>query len=646
MSDKPARKKSESPSILRDPVLLRRIAASARPYRSRIALLLVLVLGSTMLPLSQPVLLRELIDDLGAGGGMAAAVWPLVLIGVTGLLGVAAAFVASRVADGIGHSVTSDLQRRLFDHLVSLPLPFYTTVRSGTLVSRITNDVYAVEPLFTSVLSSALASSLTLATAAVVLLVVDPRLALVLLIVPLVLWPVRLAEARINSVIRTSFQHNSDLSNHVESVLNRDGVLLARQAGAVDAERARFAELAGKVRETALRLASWRAAVGRSYDLVFTITTTALLAGGAILVTGGNITLGTLILFLLYLRQIQAPVSTLIGLRYPAFRAGAAFTRVFDVLDSDLRPATVARRAGGERAADDAVLRFSGVRFDHVSTAEVSIPGLSHAPTVTGPGMFGITTVPHAVAHADAPADQLPEGHRRVLNGIDLTVAKGQTVAIVGESGAGKSTIAMLAAGLFTPTAGEVLLGGVPTTELTPAELANSVALITQETHVRHESIAENLRYVCPDASDSDLVEACEAAQLDRLVRSLPDGYQTVVGEKGYRFSGGERQRLSVARALLTRADLVILDEPTSQLDAVTEEQLDLALRELFADRAVLLMAHRLRTVRSADRILVLADGSVREDGTHDELLATPDGRYARFYRSQVDADARPGRGE
>ncbi|WP_157756720.1 ABC transporter ATP-binding protein [Plantactinospora sp. KBS50] len=246
-----------------------------------------------------------------------------------------------------------------------------------------------------------------------------------------------------------------------------------------------------------------------------------------------------------------------------------------------------------------------------------------------------MNVLPHTLPGA---RPDLPEGHRRILDGIDLTVHRGETVAIVGESGAGKSTIAMLASGLITPTRGEVLLRGRPTTTMRMTELARSVALITQETYVRHETIVENLRYVAADATDEEIVAACRAAQLHDLIASLPEGYQTVVGEKGYRFSGGERQRLSIARALLKRADLIILDEPTSQLDAQTEEQLNTALAELFADSAVLLMAHRLRTVRTADRILVLSDGVVRESGTHEELLAVAGGRYAALYRMQDDA--------
>ncbi|WNV85797.1 ABC transporter ATP-binding protein [Umezawaea sp. Da 62-37] len=361
-------------SLLRDRVLLRRVVVSTKPYRARILALLLLVLLGTVLALGQPLLLRLVIDDLGAGRGFGATVLPLVLIGVAGLAGVAATFAAARVADAIGHGVTSDLQRRLFDRLIGLPMPFYTTVRSGTLVSRITNDVYACEPLFTSVLASALSSSVTLLGVGVVLVAVDPRLALVLLLVPLVLWPVRRSEARINTVIRSSFRHNADLSAHVESVLNRDGVLLARQSGALDVERRRFGVLAGEVRRTALRLASWRAGIGAAYETVFTATTTALLAGGALLVTRGDVSVGTLVLFLLYLRQIQGPVSTLVGLRYPAIRAGAAFGRVFDVLDSAVLP--VPERGSRPRAVaeDGVVLRFRDVSFEHVPADEVSIP--------------------------------------------------------------------------------------------------------------------------------------------------------------------------------------------------------------------------------------------------------------------------------
>lgn len=630
---------SDSPSILRNPLLLKRIFVSTRPYRGRIVALLALVLLGTVLPLSQPVLLRKVIDELAAGRGFDAVLWPLVAIGVTGLLGVAATFAASRASDAIGHSVTRDLQRRLFDHLVAMPMPFYTTVRQGMLVSRLTNDVYAVEPLFTTVIANALSSTVTLLVAAVVLIVIEPWLALVLLLVPLVLWPVRAVESRINTVIRYSFKHNAELSSHVESVLNRDGVLLARQSGALDAERERFGELAGKVRDTSLRLASWRSAVGSSFDTVFAVTTTALLVVGALLVTDGDMSLGTLVLFLLYLRQVQTPVSTLVGLRYPAFRAGAAFTRVYDVLDSTLRPieehpATTAPREA-PAAADGGrpeVLRLAGVGFDHVPVAEVSIKGLSHESAINGSGMLGMNVIPHEIA---SKVTDLSEGHRRILDSVDFAVRPGETVAIVGESGAGKSTIAMLAAGLIEPTRGEVLLHGRPTTRLSPVELARTVALITQETYVRHETIAENLRYVAPQATDDELVEACRAAQLHELIGSLPEGYATVVGEKGYRFSGGERQRLSIARALLKRADLVVLDEPTSQLDAQTEEQLNEALAVLFADSAVLLMAHRLRTVRTADRILVVAGGEIREAGTHEELLARPDGRYAALYRMQ-----------
>ncbi|WNV85796.1 ATP-binding cassette domain-containing protein [Umezawaea sp. Da 62-37] len=254
--------------------------------------------------------------------------------------------------------------------------------------------------------------------------------------------------------------------------------------------------------------------------------------------------------------------------------------------------------------------------------------------------MFGLTASPHRAPVEESAVRQ--EGHR-VLRGVDLTIRAGETVAVVGESGAGKSTIAMLAAGLSAPTGGVVEVHGRDTREIALHDLARTVAFISQDTHVRHDSIAENLRYVRPSATDADVERACRAAQLHRLVESLPDGYDTVIGEKGHRFSGGERQRLSIARALLKDADLVLLDEPTSQLDAGTEDLLTASLAELFADKAVLLMAHRLRTVRDADRILVLSGGVIKENGTHDELLVVPGGQYASLYGKQVHPTAKGG---
>lgn len=621
--------------LLRNRPLLRRIARAARPHRTRLAVLAGLVTLSTVLPLAQPLLLRSVIDGLGRQQAFSSLAVPLAAIGVCGALAVFFGFLAARQADRTGHQVVADLQRGLFDHLSRMPLPFYSTLRPGTLASRLTNDVYATEPLFTTVLVNALANGVTLVAAVTVLAVVDPRLVLILLLIPLVLLPVRRSEARINAVLGASFRQNAQLTAQAESLLNREGVLLARQSGRMEHETERFGGLAETVRATSVRLGKWRALVESGYGAVFAVVYAGLLISGAWAVSTGRATLGTLVLFLMYLRQIQGPVTSLVGLRYPAMRAGAAFSRVFDVLDSELRPDEPGPApllpVRGDRPADAEapVLAMDDVWFRHEPTERISIPGLSHVAAVSGPGQ-PLTAVAHGRQFASEAA-----GDHTVLRGVGLEVRRGETVAVVGPSGAGKSTLALLAAALIRPTGGSVTVAGLDTRRHSAQELAGKVALITQDTHLLHETVADNVRYVRPGASDAEVEAACRAAQLDTLIASLPDGYATVIGEKGHRLSGGERQRLSIARALLKKADLVVLDEPTSQLDSATEELLMASLSLLFADRGVLVVAHRLTTIQSADRILVLEEGRAAEQGSHAELIGLPRGRYRNLYEKQ-----------
>ncbi|MBM3525442.1 MAG: ABC transporter ATP-binding protein, partial [Alphaproteobacteria bacterium] len=321
-------------AAFRNRVLLLRIARFAAPYRSSLLGLAALIVVGTALPLAPPVLVRSVVDDLIAGESFSDVRTPIGLFLVFGLVAVAANFVGQVLAARVGFHVIADLQRILFDRFAAMPLGFFTTVRPGTLVSRMTNDVYATEPLFTTIVASALSNAVTLVGAAVVLILVDVRLALIFLLIPLVLLPIRFAEAKINDQLRRSFEENSRLSSSIESLLTRDGILLARQAGQMGAETGRFAALTESLRALSVLGARWRAAVGASYDTVFNLTTAGVLALGAWLVTSGDASVGTLLLFLLYVRLTQGAVSGLAGLRYPTRRAEIAFQRVFDVLDT------------------------------------------------------------------------------------------------------------------------------------------------------------------------------------------------------------------------------------------------------------------------------------------------------------------------
>lgn len=602
--------RADHPPLLRNRPLLRRIGQVARPYRRTLGLLAVVVTLATTLPLAVPLILRRVIDDLAAGRSFDTLRWPLAIIAICVVAAVLFDFLSTRLANDVGHQVINDLQCKLYDHLSRMPIAFYATVRQGTVASRLTNDVYATEPLFTSVLVTALANTLTLLTAAIVLAVVDIRLTLVLLLIPLVLYPVRKSEARINAVLGASFRYNAELTAHVESTLHRDSIILARQAGRSTAERRRFATLATTVRDNSIALSVWRASVGAGYGIVFAITYAAMLIFGVWSASSGAASIGTVVLFLLYLRQIQTPVTALIGLRYPSMRAGAAFGRVFDVVESDLRPEPEPFDRDRPARSSAPVLVFEQVGFRHEPADRVSIPGLSHVGAVSGPGDRGLNAVAHG---ARTVAERVEE--RTILRDISFAIRVGETVAITGASGAGKSTLAMLAAALIRPTSGRILVNGRDTCDNAPEDLAGTVALITQEAHLLHGTLADNIRYVSPDASDADVERVCRAAQLDDVVALLPAGLATVVGEKGYRLSGGERQRVAIARALLGNVDLVILDEPTSQLDADTERNLLAALLDLFAERAVLIITHRPAAAQAADRVVVLEDGTFLESG-------------------------------
>lgn len=617
-------------SLLRNPATLRRLSVCARPYRWQLVSVCGLMALGVGLPLVQPVLYRSIVDRLVAGDEFDAVVSPLVLVGVLGVLGAGCSYLANMTSGGVGYHIIADLQSRLFDKLVRMPVGFFTTVRPGAVVSRLTNDVNGTEPLFTNVVPTAVANTVALFGVAIALIIVDPLLGLILLVVPLALYPIRRAEAHINQLIRASFDETRDLSTNAEAVLNRDGILLVRQAGQTDAETARFATRTASLRAVSERMLKWRVSVGAIYDTVFTVVTVLALAVGAWLVAHDDATIGTLVLVLSYVRQVQTPITSLVGLRYPSIRGATAFERVFDVLDSTIdahtRPSTDIATA--RTPSRSPVLEFDGVSYRYPRVDDISIQGLSHAGDA-----LSVSWLPITMLSGAQPTRRADDNHL-VLAEIDLRVNRDEMVAIVGASGAGKSTIALLATGLVPPTTGTVTLFQTPVDEYTEQGRAGLVALISQETHILHDTVRNNLSYGT-DADDTAIADALEAARLDRLVASLPQGLDTVIGEKGYRLSGGERQRLAIARALVRDPELIVLDEPTSQLDAHNEAEIKRALTSALAGRATLMMAHRLSTIVDATRIHVVHDGHFVETGTHDELMRNG-GKYATLYRTQV----------
>jgi ATP-binding cassette subfamily B protein len=414
------------------------------------------------------------------------------------------------------------------------------------------------------------------------------------------------------------------------------------------------------MRARAITLAELYTRINSGFNLLFAVIMSVVFLAGVWLTSTGELTLGTLVLFLLYIRQIQVPVATLGGLRYEMLRAARAFDRVFEVLHSDVPVHTRSSNDGSTSQEKVPASAPNGVKstsstaaFDPSPRAEVQDLGVNGSVARRPVLVFddvrfryhrfeelAISSLSEALPPSETPPAPDATSNGRVmpwvLDGVSFSVGRGELVAVVGASGAGKSTIALLAAGLYQPTEGRVQVDGRATLQWTETDLAHRIALITQDTYVLHDTVRANLRYVNEDATDDELAAACEAAHLGALIATLPDGYDTLVGERGYRLSGGERQRLAVARALLKDADLIILDEPTSQLDAETELLIKQTTERLFASKAVLTIAHRLSTIVDANRILVLSGGVIVEEGTHDVLMGLPGGRYAALYRAQV----------
>ncbi len=617
----------EPGNLLRDSGLRKAIGSTIRPYRWGVLFLGLVITTATILPLVQPLIYRVVIDRLIEGSAFRELVPYVVAVAVLPIVAVALTYLYTQRAALLGRRVIKDLQMQLYHLLTRMPLEFFTTLRGGAASARLTTDVYGTEPLFTRVMVSVVANTITLLGAIVVLAVIDYRLALILLVIPFVYWPVRNTEQRINQMIRRQNSVNTDISTTAESLLSTPGMTLARQSGQVDQEVGRFEGLTERLRDLATTLASRFAHITAGFELTFSSVTAVVFVVGAWFVSRGDVTLGTLVLFLLYIRLVQGPITALSGLRYEALRAGLAFDRVFEVLRSSeatAMPQSNMTPADGRDMNDDtkaaSELVFEDVRFEYARPEEVAIASLSRTVSERAQDNVAIQTTQT----------------RRILNGVSFTVSKGESVAIVGQSGAGKSTIALLASGLYHPTGGAITVGGRSTQAWQPNELAQRVALITQDTFVLHDSIKGNLAYVDGRASDEDMLQACQAARLGSLIAALPEDLDTIVGERGYRLSGGERQRLAIARALLKNARLIILDEPTSQLDTETERLIKETTDELFADRAVLTIAHRLSTIRDADRILVLSDGRIVEEGTHEDLIGRSASHYRTLYMAQA----------
>jgi ATP-binding cassette, subfamily B, bacterial len=578
---------------------LRRIAHLFQPYRMRLSAVLGLIVVSAALGMASPFLLREVLDKAIPRGNTTLLTWLVLgMIGVsvaTGVLGVAQTWLSNVV----GQRVMHDLRTAVYRHLQRLSLAFFTRTRTGEVQSRIANDIGGVQNVVTSTATSIVSNVTTVTATIVAMIALDWRLAAFSLgLLPVFVWITRRVGTERKKITSERQGRLADMSSLVEESLSVSGILLGKTMGRApelaDRFQAESAELADL--EVRSRMAGrWRMS---SVQMSFAVMPALVywFAGQSIAHGGGAISIGTVVAFTTLQTRLLFPILSLLNVGLDMQTSLALFHRIFEYLDL---PVDIAERPHPVPLAPG---RARG---------EVGFEGVAFAYDRDGPP---------------------------TLRDIDVAVPPGARVAIVGETGSGKTTLGYLVARLYDTTAGRVTIDGVDVRDLSFADLARAVGLVSQETYLFHATIRENLRFAKPDASDAELEAAARAAQIHDLIASLPDGYDTVVGERGYRFSGGEKQRIAIARTILRNPPILVLDEATSALDTETERAVQAALDRLAEGRTTIAIAHRLSTVRDADEIVVLDHGRIVERGTHAELLARG-GRYAALAARAGEAD-------
>jgi len=588
-----------------------RIVAFARPYRRDMVIFLVTVIAAAGIGVATPVLAGDVINAITAGGPAAAgtvvrlALFIAGLAVVDALLSLAQRWYSARIGEGI----ILDLRTRVYDHVQRMPLQFFTRTQTGALVSRLNNDVLGAQRAFTTTLSGVVSNVIQLVLTAAVMFTLSWQItALSLVLLPIFIVPARRVGHRLAEITRESYDLDAKMNATMTERFGVAGALLVKLFGRPENEARRFAERADRVREIGIQSAMYSRTFFVAMVLVASLAQALTYGLGGWLAVTGAVSAGTVVTLALLLTRLYGPLTALSNVRVDVMSALVSFDRVFEVLD--LTPAIAQRPDAVPIGSGAGLLEFRDVRFRYPNAAEVSLASLED-----------VATLDRTVSEP-------------VLRGVSFTVEPGQLVALVGPSGAGKSTTAMLVSRVYDVTDGEVRVGGVDVRDATLGSLRDTVGVVTQDSHLFHETIAENLRYARPDATDDEVWAALRGAQVADLVRSLPGGLDTVVGERGYRFSGGERQRIAIARLLLKAPSIVILDEATAHLDSESEAAVQRALTVALAGRTALVIAHRLSTVRDADQILVLDEGRIVERGRHTELIGAG-GLYAELYRTQ-----------
>lgn len=588
---------------------LRRIAAFARPHRAGIVRFVLLGVVTALLAVATPVLAGRVVDAIVSGHDPGTVVHLSLLIALVAVAEAGLGILGRRLSATLGEGLILDLRTAVFDHVQRMPVAFFTRTRTGALVSRLNNDVIGAQRAFANTLSGVVTNLVTLLLTLAVMLTLSWQITLLaLVLLPVFVLPARRMGGRMARMQREAAALNAAMGTRMTERFSAPGATLVKLFGRPQEESAEFAARAARVRDIGVRTATAQSVFITSLTLVSALALALVYGLGGWFALRGTLEPGAIVSLALLLTRLYAPLTALAGARVEVMSALVSFERVFEVLD--LKPLIEERPDAVEVPEGPVAVEFDEVRFAYPAADQVSLASLEE------------------VAALDT------RGGTEVLHGISFRAEPGQTVALVGSSGAGKSTIAQLLPRLYDVDAGAVRVGGVDVRDLTAASLRATLGMVTQDGHLFHDTVRANLLLARPDAGDDELWDALGRARLAEVVRSLPDGLDTVVGERGYRLSGGERQRMTIARLLLARQRVVILDEATAHLDNTSEAAVQEALTEALEGRTAVVIAHRLSTVRAADQILVIESGTVVERGTHDQLLAA-DGRYAELYRTQ-----------
>ena len=591
------------------PGTVKRIFSFARPYRTNIIIYLATVVVDAALVVATPLLLKRLIDD-GVIPKDASVVTNLaILVGLIAIADAAFNMLGRYFSSRIGEGLIYDLRSLVFSHVQKQSIAFFTRTQTGALISRINSDVIGAQQAFTATLSGVVSNVVSLFLVTITMLILSWQITIFsLLLLPVFLIPTKWVGRRLQSLTRESFGVNAEMSSTMTERFNVSGAMLVALYGEPAREREYFRSRARRVADIGIKMAMLNRLFFIALTSVAAIATAFAYGIGGHLAIQGGVTVGTLLAITALLARLYGPLTALSNVRIDVMTSLVSFERVFEVLD--LEPMVKNRENAIELKTAQPRIEFKNVSFSYPRAEEISLASLESA----------------------AKAETVQSG--QVLNDLSFVAAPGTMTALVGPSGAGKTTISALLPRLYDVTEGAISIDGHDIRDLTMESLRDSIGIVMQDAHLFHETIAENLRYAKQDATEEEMIQACKSAQIWNLIDSLPNGFETMVGERGHRLSGGEKQRLAIARLLLKSPSVVILDEATAHLDSENEQLVHAALQTALKGRTSIVIAHRLSTVRDADQILVLERGSIVERGTHDELVAKG-GLYSDLYTRQ-----------